>query len=302
MRPLMAWLLKAAITAGLLTWLFSRPEVRSGLAGLTQLTPGWLVVGFLTAGLAQAFAAWRWRVCLRTAGVGLPYLSVLRITLISTGAGYLSIGTLGEDAVRLTLAAQRCPGQRAALLASVGLDHSSAFPAVVLLWLSVIVAAGGILTVGQGVWIALGTGLAAFFGVGLALRRFQPDWHRRLRGFLLEAGTRRGFAMAALLSLPLTLLHYAVFFCAARALGVMVPVVKFCGAAAVADAAASLPISVAGLGVREKAFETILGGWHGVPAGQAVALSLAGLGLILLWGLAGAVCLLVEPVGRSAGI
>ena len=38
---------------------------------------------------------------------------------------------------------------------------------------------------------------------------------------------------------------------------------------------------------------------QGVPAASAIALSLAGLGLILLWGLAGAICFLSGPMLKS---
>ena len=289
-------LFKATVTAGMLCWLFSNPEVRGGLVGLTFLTPGWLMLGFGAAGLCQVVQACRWRVCLRTAGVTLSFMTVLRITLMGTAAGLLSIGPVGADAAKVLLAGRRCPGQRVALVASFGLDHTSAFPAFVAMALLVISAVGGDLTVGRGAWMAFILAAVVFFGVGLTLRKFQPEWHYRLSRFLLDARTRKGFAQAALWSVPLFLLQYAVFYCAARALGVVVPVVKFMGAAAVADVAAAVPVSIAGLGVREKAFESVLGSWHGVPSAQAVGLSLAGLGLILCWALVGAVCFLAEPM------
>ncbi len=89
MRALTAWLLKAAVTAGLLFWLFSNPEIREGLTSLRLLTPGWLMLGFAAAGLGQVVEACRWRVCLRTAGVTLSFITALRITLMpcSMGAG-----------------------------------------------------------------------------------------------------------------------------------------------------------------------------------------------------------------------
>jgi len=298
MRPAVAWLLKAAVTGALLAWLFSNAEIRRGLGVLTQAEPGWLVLGGMAAGLAQVFSAWRWQVCLRTAGVMLPALTVLRITLAGTAAGFLSVGVLGTDVVRAALAVRRCPQQRAPLVASIGMDHACGFPVLVVVGLAVLTMAGGKVTTGQGVWIGAGLGLVIFLIVGLVLRRWWPDLHRRLRDSLRQARTWRGIAGAVVLSVPAVLCHYGVFYGTARALGVVVPPAEFFGATAVADTVAALPVSLAGLGVREKAFETILGHWHGVPAAQAVALSLAGLGLILLWGLAGAVCWLAEPVRK----
>lgn len=296
MRPWTVWLLKAIFTAGLLGWLLSRPEVREGLGSLRHLGPGWLAAGFLTAGASQLFAAWRWQVCLRTAGVPLPGAMVFRFTLMSSAAGFLSIGTLGADAVRIALAVRRHPGRKAAVIGSLGLDHMSAAPAFVVMAAVVLSTAG--VQYPAGPWggaLAVGS-VGIFIGIGLLLKRFRPELHDRMRNFLLERKTRHGLGWAALLSVPVMLSHYAVFFCAARALEVRVPPVPFASAAATADVLASLPITLAGLGVREKAFETLLGLWHQVPPAAAIALSLAGLGLILLWSLAGAVCFLAEPV------
>jgi len=300
MRSLTVWLFKAACTVGLLGWLLSRPDVKAGLLSLHHLAPGWLAAGFCLAGLSQIFSAWRWLVCLRTTGVPLSPGTTLRLTLISTAAGFLSIGTLGADAVRVTLAARRYPDNKTALLGSIGLDHTSAAPAFALM---ILVFFSSVRTGFQmGPWTGwiIVFSLAGFIGIGMVLRRFRRGVHDRLLHFLMEPATRRGFAMAALLSVPVMLTHYAVFYCAARALGVNVPWISFTAAAASADVAAALPITIAGLGVREKAFETLLGLWHQVPPALAIALSLAGLGLIFLWAIAGAVCFLLEPAGKPA--
>jgi hypothetical protein len=61
-----------------------------------------------------------------------------------------------------------------------------------------------------------------------------------------------------------------------------------------------LPITWNGLGLREAAFVTFLG-VYGVPAAQAVAISLTAFGVILLWNLVGGVVYLVTGVGRVEG-
>lgn len=297
-RASLFWLLKAAVTGGLLVWLFTRPEIREGLAGAAHMRAGWLLAGLVSAGLGQVLAAWRWGSALKMVGRSLPALTLFRLTLIGTGAGFLSVGSLGNDAVRVALAARRRPQSRTALIASIGLDHVAAFPGMLLLALLALHSLHGSITVGDGAgWILLAS-VVLFFGVGLFLRKFRPDLHGRVLRFVLDRQTRRGLFRTALISLPMLLFHFGTFLCAARAADVMTPAVDFLAAAGVADGVASLPISVAGLGVREKAFETLLGRWHGVAPGDAVALSLAGLGLLMIWGIAGAVCLLAEPVDR----
>ena len=76
------------------------------------------------------------------------------------------------------------------------------------------------------------------------------------------------------------------------ALPINAPAPGMLGAIALADAAASLPISIAGLGVREKSFETLLSLWYGIAPAMAVKVSLTGLAVLALWAAAGAVCLL----------
>jgi hypothetical protein len=56
----------------------------------------------------------------------------------------------------------------------------------------------------------------------------------------------------------------------------------------VIDAVSGLPISIAGVGVREKLFEVLMKDLAGVPAETAVAASLAGFACNALWALLGA--------------
>ena len=55
----------------------------------------------------------------------------------------------------------------------------------------------------------------------------------------------------------------------------------------VVDMAAALPISVSGLGVREKTFETLMAALCGLPEATGVAASLAGWLFNVFWGLIG---------------
>lgn len=298
MRSTGLWFLKAGVTAALLAWIFSRPEIRQGMAGAWKMRPGWLAAGFISAGLGQMMAAWRWGSALKMLGLRLSAVTLFRLTLIGTGAGFLSVGSLGNDAVRVALAGRRLPKSGAALIGSIGLDHLAAFPGMVLLGLLALYSLGGGISVGAGAGWVVVISVSVFFGVGLFLRKFKPELHARVFRFVFQSATRRGLLRTSLISLPMLLFHYGTFLCAARAAEVETPAIDFLAAAGVADAVASLPISLAGLGVREKSFETLLGRWHGIPASDAVAISLSGLALLMIWGIAGAVCLLAEPVQK----
>ena len=113
-------------------------------------------------------------------------------------------------------------------------------------------------------WTVAGGALAIMAG-GLVLRWKWGHIHDRILNFLTGRETWRGFVTGVWRSFPLWAAYCGVFYCAARAFGVNLPFLSFAGVSAIADAVASLPISVAGLGVREQAFQSLLSLWHGVP-------------------------------------
>ena len=85
------------------------------------------------------------------------------------------------------------------------------------------------------------------------------------------------------------LAYGGIYYCAARAFGVVVPIAGFAGVIAMADGVASLPITIAGLGIREQALQWLLGQWYAVPAASAVALSLTGFTLSIAAAALGAI-------------
>jgi hypothetical protein len=60
----------------------------------------------------------------------------------------------------------------------------------------------------------------------------------------------------------------------------------------IVDTAASLPVSISGLGVRERTFEALLAGLANVPETIGVSASLAGWIFNLFWGVVGGVIFL----------
>ena len=287
---------KIALSAALLTWILMRPEVGSLLPLLQQARMGWIAAGFGCAGLAILGIAWRWQACLQALGIEIRLLEIFRIVLAATAAGYFSIGQLGVDAAKILLAGRRIGGRHAALTASVSLDHASSLPVMVGLFLLAIVPHGIVPTLREhGMWPLAVTGVLFVVG-GLVVRWKWPDVHRRVMAVFADRRVWRGFAIAACRSLPLWMAYCGTFYCAARAFGVEVPPISFAGVTVIADAIASLPISLAGLGVREQAFQTLLHNWHGVPLAAAVALSLTGFVIMLSWAMLGAGWILAEPV------
>jgi uncharacterized membrane protein YbhN (UPF0104 family) len=248
----------------------------------------WLLGGLLCAGLSLALGAWRWQACLRALGMDIALPRLFKVTLTATAAGCISFGALGADLTKVVLAGRHLPGRQGGILSSLAMDHVSALPCVVVMVLAATLAHGTVPMLNMtGVWLALG--VAALVAVAMAALgwKFKALHHGMMR-MLADRATWRGLLRAVWRSVPMWMAYCGIYYCSARAFGVVVPVAGFAGVIAIADAVASLPVTIAGLGVREQAFRVLLGHWYDVPAAAAVTMSLTGFSLSLVWAAVGA--------------
>jgi uncharacterized membrane protein YbhN (UPF0104 family) len=117
-------------------------------------------------------------------------------------------------------------------------------------------------------------------------------------------------ALAGLLvSFVMLFAYFSSYYCGMRAVGGNVEFGAVISAMPVIDAISGMPISVAGVGVREKLFEVLMKDLAGVPAEIAVAASLAGFACNVLWAGLGALFFLkkrdrisVAELGREHDI
>ncbi len=300
MKPQMAWLLRGVVSAALLAWLLTRLDWKTFPPLLQAAHPGWALAALGCGGLSMAGLAWRWSLCLRAFRIHLPAGVLLRITLASSAAGFFSIGQLGMDAARVLMAGRLAPGRRAALVAAVSVDHASALPVMVLLFVVAAVQHGIVPVVNGGGLALIGAAVLLSVIAGRIVRWKCKALHDRILRLLRTPELWRGAARAAVASLPVWAAYGGVFYCAARAVGVDVPVLSFMGVTAIADAVAALPVSVAGLGVREEVFRFLLQRWHDVRPEAAVGLSLMGFAVLLCWGLAGCGFWIKQPKPPSS--
>lgn len=285
---------KLLISAALLAWLLTRPGMEDLSGLISSADPRWLVPAYFCGALNITLCAWRWHICLGGVGIQIPFRQTLRISLAANAAGSFSIGTLGHDATRLLLVARATDRGTLPSAASLAMDHAASAPAMLVLLAAALIPLGIMpsLNPGTAPWLLL---FLTIIPASILFIRYK--WraaHAKILGFLQAGATWRVMLLAALVSIPIWLCFAGIFYCAARALGHNLPPISFAGLCAIADGIASLPISIAGLGVREKAFQTLLEMSHGVPAAAGVAISLLGFGILLLWAGIGALCLLAE--------
>ncbi len=290
-RTVLFTLLRAIITLALLAWIFSRDEVREGLHAAKFQHPAWLLGALFCGGAAALLSAWRWDACLRACDCAMPFSTTLRISLAGNAAGLISVGALGDDATRVALGARQLPSRKGALLASVALDHISAAPIMIVLAAFIVGGIGLSAEMSRATTMTLIGSAALFLGFGLSLRLFRPQLHARILAYVKQRLFSPHAGKAMLISIPLLVFYHGVFWCAAAALPLPANPYGVFGAFVVADSVAALPVSIAGLGVREKSIELLLFKWYAVPPALAVKASLSGLAILALWAAIGAACL-----------
>ena len=82
---------------------------------------------------------------------------------------------------------------------------------------------------------------------------------------------------------------FYVFYAASRALRQTTPLMDYIGIMPVINTITALPISVGGMGVREKLFEEMLSKLCGIQPAVADAISLTGFSMIVFWAIIGGI-------------
>lgn len=314
-RPL-SILLRLVISGVLLALLFHKHDLIAGISPrLRAMLTNW---PWAAAGIACAFVslfltAVRWHILLRGLEPALPFGVVLRAEIVSAFFNISSLGVMGGDAYKIMSLSRRLPGRTMPVGMSLVLDHLTGLVSVAVLFLLCMAAIherwhglGGnarVLIAGYAMYV--GGAVAGVLVGWVSLKPALLSWGRRTfpRTFghpmfagILDRMERvhdvfmllRGRTFSAtLVGIGMHVVFFMSFYCGLRAVGGMAPVLDVLTAMPVVDAAASLPVSVSGLGVREHTFEALLAGLASVPETVGVSASLAGWLLNLFWGLVG---------------
>ncbi|WP_395740419.1 lysylphosphatidylglycerol synthase transmembrane domain-containing protein [Prosthecobacter sp.] len=278
----------------------------------------WTLAGILCAFLSLFLASVRWHIILRGLVPDLPFGIVLRAELISAFFNISSVGVVGGDTYKIMALSRRLPGQTMPVSVSLVLDHLTGLVSVAALFGVCMLARAShwnevgydlrMLITGYGMYVG-----GALVGLFISWVSFTPNllaWGRRtfprtmghpkLAGLIARLTKIHSvFAVlwqrtlsAAVVSTGMHTAFFLSFYCGLRAVGGVAPLLDVLTAMPIVDAAASLPVSVSGLGVRERTFEALLAGLANVPEAVGVSASLAGWIFSLFWGLVGGVLFL----------
>lgn len=307
--------------SGLSRWEQRRLAWTRGPSGfwetLQRLNAVSLVSTFLICGVLVGLGAVRWRRVLREQGLPVPWREVLRISLVAQFFNAFLLGTAGGDVVKAWYAARAAPHRRAEAAVSVFVDrvlgtlglllaalllaipnHAIVagyrrYQAVVLVLLAMFLAAAALLALGFYTDV-----LGRDSVIGRLLRRI-PRGESAVRAL---AGCRQFgrdpafLAQMGFWSLLIASGVAAAYVVLAEGFGLNLDpgLVAFASLAVVCLSA--LPVTPAGLGVRENLFVWLLGlTLFDLKPGLALSLSLMGYTVNLAWSAIGGIVYLLIP-------
>ncbi len=305
-RRVVISLFQIAISAGLLAWIFSDLDRQGAMTTLlAEADHSWTLVAIASAGIGVAAGIVRWRFFLEMLDLRLSWIRLTAIYLIGGFFDLFLIGATGGDAAKAVCVIREYPDRKTTAFMSLAMDHMSG--------LGALLAATVIFTVSRAdlflanpvtatmFWFVIGYISFALVGIALCvlISKFPiPSWAPipaslgKVADDMHAAFTQmrrqwRSSLAAVAVSFVAIFAYYFTFFAAARALAVPVSLPSFLSVMPIVEALISLPVSVAGLGVREKSFEYLLEALADIPMESAVLVSLGGFACWSVWNLVG---------------
>lgn len=313
------FLIKAALTVACLWWALSGIDLGASVfARPGNLRWGWILGGLGFAGVTVVLTAARWWLLLRAQEVATGFWRSVELTFVGNLFNLAAVGGLGGDAARLFLLIRENPDRKLAVTLTVMMDHLVGMVSMALLFFAVTAGRFDALdeqsTLGKGVihfaWMFFAGGVAL---IALMFLFSYPPIHRRIHRpgrewkwelprrlpVLCDVFRKRWLHVVGSLAVSLVMLplYFASFWCGAHAVGSDVGFGPVLSAMPVVDAISAMPISIAGVGVREKTFELLMNDLTGMSDDVAVSASLVGFFCSLVWSLLGAL-LFLKPRDR----
>jgi hypothetical protein len=319
MKKIVLTIIQLAVTTAVLYWVFRDPARQEQMkTALRQAEYPWIAVAMLCYALVEIAAAFRWHVLLKVQGIRLSVSRVSGLFLIGMFYNQFLPGGTGGDIIKSYFLLKEAPDKKAGALLAVIFDR--------LIGLVALVSITAVLTSMRFQWlsqtpetqrylwfllIALGAsviGLATSFiisGFNLMHKlpaRF-PGREKMIEtatAYHLYAHHWRATLVAFGASIVAHLLTFTTFLCVAYALRAPIPLVNFFAVMPIERTISAMPISFAGVGLREHVLQVMLHGLCGIPEGVAVLIgSLSFLVILVCCTPGGLVYLFYRPSDHS---
>ena len=311
--------LQGALAAGVLAVIFhDRDRRREVEQAVRHASVSWLAAGVLCYGVVEVLGGLRWWLLLRVQGFRLSWRRATSIFLIGLFFLTFTPGLIGGDAARVLYVIQEAPERKADALLVVAMDRLMGLISLILLaalvvlcryhWLAMTPATSWLEYVTL-VILAGSTGILVLSGLmarmpWLSILEKYPVVEEKLKEIGRTLGAYRlhwpRLIQALLNTLAAHIFYFLTFYCAARALGAFDgPAAKpwhgfwdiFC-IMPIVNTLTALPISFAGIGIRESLFQVLLNDLCGIAAGVGAAIGSLGFTMRAVWGLPGGLLLL----------
>ena len=316
----LGFLLQVGVTLAALAYVLHDPQKRAAMVVACRHADWrWLAAGLGVYGLVEVLAAVRWQVLLRIQGFRLTWRRATGILFVGEFFLIFTPGLIGGDAMRVYYLLQEAPDKKVDAFTAVAMDRIMGMVSLICL-AAVIVSVRyrwldqgtnparllhGVLLIlaGGAVMLTLGIILAS---VGLPSSWPVPGWLKEIADAFHQCTRHRlGTALAFVTTLLSHGCYYTSFCCAAHALAHLgtanPPFWDVFSIMPIENTLTALPISFAGIGLRESLFQTLLHDLAGVPRAVGALIGSAGFGMKVLWSLPGAVVFLTHRLTGRQG-
>jgi glycosyltransferase 2 family protein len=322
MKKILVTLFQLTVTIAVLYWVYHDPDRRAQMAeAIRNAQYQWVVLGILAYIAVEVAAAFRWHVLLKVQGIHLSFFRLSGLFLIGMFYNQFLPGGTGGDIMKSYYLLKETPDKKAGALLAVVFDRFIGLVALVaitgmliglrydflsqttetrnLLWVLLFLLSTSILAL-----------ISTFVISGFNLFHWLPEkfaGREKLieisAAYHLYAHHWRATLVAFGASIIAHLATFATFLCAAYALDAAVPMVDFFAIMPVERTISALPISFAGIGIREKILQIMLSGLCGVPAAKAILIGSLSFLIILVCCIPGAIVyLFYKPSGAVAHV
>ena len=299
MKKILLTVLQIVVTLAVLIWVFHDPAKRGQMAEAMRAADyRWIIGAVLAYIVVELSAAVRWQILLRVQQIHLTWSRMFGLFFIGMFYNQLLPGGTGGDIVKTYLLLKETPDKKTGALLAVLFDRMVGLVGIIsitgtlialrydwlsqkpetqrLLWVLIAVLGSAVLAVVTS-FIVSGFGL-----LGRLPHRFP------MRDKLLELSTAYHLYahhwIATLLAFGTSIIAhlatFTTFLCVAYALHARVPVLDFFAVMPIERTISSMPISFAGVGLREKVLQIMLHGLCGVP--EAVAALIGSLSFLVM--------------------
>ena len=322
MKKTLLTVLQLCVTIAVLYWVFHDPEKRAKMAvALQNADYRWIGAAILAYFVVEIAAAVRWHVLMKVQGIHLAPARTASLFMIGVFFNQFLPGGTGGDIVKSYLLVKETPGKIGGALLAVLFDRIIGLVALVTITGTLIALRYDflsrtpetrnlvwtlLLVLGFSVLSLISSFIISGFNLISRLPARVPGREKLIElsaAYHLYARHWTATGIGFVCSLVAHLATFTTFLFVAFAFRVAVPVIDFFAIMPVERTISSLPISFAGVGVREHILQVMLNGLLGVEPAKAVLIGSMGFLVMLACAAPGGlIYLLYRPSGSTKAV